>query len=87
VRSARLTSFVRIIFVLCDVLGEVLVWDLSREDDLLLVSSGVGKNSHLDPVTKLHWVVDTDAPSRKYNVSYKHLCNYIEFVFSLGVFF
>lgn len=38
--------------------GEVMLWDLSKEDDLLLTSSGVGDDAHREPVTKVHWIPD-----------------------------
>jgi hypothetical protein len=45
------------------------VWDLSRDNDLLLASSGIGKDSHREPISKLQWVADTDSHGKKHNVS------------------
>lgn len=36
-----------------NILGEVLLWDLSKEDDMLIGSSGMGSDSHREPVTKV----------------------------------
>ena len=49
--------------------GEVMVWDLSRDNDLLLASSGIGNDSHRDPVSKVQWVTDGESQGKKYNVS------------------
>ncbi|XP_052251863.1 cytoplasmic dynein 2 intermediate chain 2-like isoform X2 [Dreissena polymorpha] len=43
--------------------GEVLLWDLSREDDMLIATSGLGQDSHQEPVTKVYWI--TDAKGKK----------------------
>lgn len=46
--------------------GEVFIWDLSSEDDMLLASSGIGDNTHREPVNKLIWLKD---PNRQgYNL-------------------
>lgn len=39
--------------------GSVLLWDLSKEDDMLLTESGQGDDSHNEPVSKVIWVPDT----------------------------
>jgi len=39
--------------------GAVLLWDLSKEDDMLLTTSGQGDDSHNEPVSKVIWVPDT----------------------------
>lgn len=36
--------------------GEVMLWDLSREDDLLVASSGIDDDSHQEPVSKVYWI-------------------------------
>lgn len=41
--------------------GVVIVWDLSREDDMVLTSSGIGDDSHREPVSKVTWVPDTSS--------------------------
>ena len=33
--------------------GEVQVWDMGREDDTLIATSGMGSDSHREPVTKV----------------------------------
>ncbi|XP_064603636.1 cytoplasmic dynein 2 intermediate chain 2-like [Liolophura sinensis] len=38
--------------------GELMVWDLSHEDDTLISSSGIGNDSHREPVSKLTWIPD-----------------------------
>lgn len=38
--------------------GEVLLWDLSREDDMLVATSGLGEDAHQEPVSKVHWISD-----------------------------
>ena len=48
--------------------GEVLVWDLSQEDDLLLATSGIGDDAHREPVTRVHWMRDTSSKKKRYNV-------------------
>ncbi|KAK2163799.1 hypothetical protein LSH36_74g11005 [Paralvinella palmiformis] len=48
--------------------GEVLVWDLSREDDILVASSGIGDDSHREPISKVEWVKDQDAKGAKYKI-------------------
>lgn len=40
-------------------LGEVLLWDLSQEDDLLLATSGIGDDAHREPVVRVLWITDT----------------------------
>lgn len=37
------------------------MWDLSREDDMVLTSSGIGDDSHREPVSKVIWVPDTSS--------------------------
>ncbi|KAL8562746.1 hypothetical protein ACOMHN_022621 [Nucella lapillus] len=48
--------------------GEVLVWDLSREDDLLLATSGIGDDAHREPVSRVYWIKDTSSKKKRYNV-------------------
>ena len=48
--------------------GEVCIWDLNREDDALIFTSGIGDDSHREPVTQVLWLQDPDKPKR-YNVS------------------
>lgn len=35
--------------------GEVQVWDMGREDDALIATSGMGSDSHREPVTKVKY--------------------------------
>jgi len=35
------------------ILGEVQVWDMGREDETLVATSGMGSDSHREPVTKV----------------------------------
>ncbi|KXJ25340.1 WD repeat-containing protein 34 [Exaiptasia diaphana] len=46
--------------------GEVQVWDLSKEDDLLIGTSGLGNESHREPVTKVMWISDAASKGKKY---------------------
>ncbi|XP_064630583.1 cytoplasmic dynein 2 intermediate chain 2-like [Lineus longissimus] len=48
--------------------GEVLVWNFSRDDDMLVASSGIGDDSHREPVSKVQWVTDPDSKGNKYNI-------------------
>ena len=36
--------------------GEVQVWDMGREDDTLIATSGMGSDSHREPVTKVKYL-------------------------------
>ena len=45
------------------------MWDTGKEDETLVASSGIGDDSHREPISKLQWVKDTDSKSNKYNVS------------------
>ncbi|XP_022080790.1 WD repeat-containing protein 34-like [Acanthaster planci] len=47
--------------------GEVLLWDLTREDDGLLATSGIGDDSHREPVSEVMWLQDPKR-SNKYNI-------------------
>ncbi|KAJ8317071.1 hypothetical protein KUTeg_004975 [Tegillarca granosa] len=46
--------------------GDVMLWDLSREDDLLLATSGIGDDGHREPVSKIYWVPDTSSKRKKF---------------------
>lgn len=49
------------------------MWDLSREDDMVLTSSGIGDDSHREPVSKVIWVPDTSSLKKnKYLVRLIH---------------
>lgn len=49
------------------------MWDLSREDDMVLTSSGIGDDSHREPVSKVTWVPDTSSLKKnKYLVRLIH---------------
>ena len=51
--------------------GEVIVWDTSKggDDDPVSFTSGIGDDSHRDPVGKVCWMVDTESSGSKYNVN------------------
>ena len=44
------------------------MWDLSREDDLVLATSGIGDDAHREPVAKVQWLLDPESKSKRYNV-------------------
>ena len=48
--------------------GEVIVWDLSREDDLVIATSGIGDDAHREPVSKVHWMKSQSSKRREHNV-------------------
>lgn len=48
-----------------------MVWNTSREDETLVATSGIGDDSHREPVAKVQWVPDLDSQGKKYNVSEK----------------
>lgn len=48
--------------------GEVQVWDLGREDDALVATTGMGSDSHREPVTKVLWTLDPSSKANKYQV-------------------
>lgn len=59
-----LTTFLVVCFP-----GEVIVWDTGREDDTVIYSSRIGDDSHREPVSKVHWVVDPESKGKQYQVS------------------
>lgn len=48
--------------------GEVIVWDLSRVDDLVVATSGIGDDAHREPVSKVHWIKSQSSKKREYNI-------------------
>lgn len=54
--------------------GEVILWDLSREDDLVLATSGIGDDAHREPVNKVHWIKDQSSKQTDYKVKVCVLC-------------
>ncbi|XP_077992291.1 cytoplasmic dynein 2 intermediate chain 2-like [Glandiceps talaboti] len=48
--------------------GEIVVWDLSREDETIVATSGIGDDSHREPVSKIRWVQDPMSKGKKYNI-------------------
>ncbi|KAL5022607.1 hypothetical protein ScPMuIL_001762 [Solemya velum] len=48
--------------------GEVLVWNLNREDDMLMATSGIGNDAHREPVSKVHWIPDISSKAKGYNL-------------------
>lgn len=62
--------------------GVVIVWDLSREDDMVLTSSGIGDDSHREPVSKVIWVPDTASLKKnKFLVRLIHSQSFLGFFF------
>lgn len=62
--------------------GVVIVWDLSREDDMVLTSSGIGDDSHREPVSKVIWVPDTASLKKnKFLVRLIHSQSFLVFFF------
>ena len=60
--------------------GEVMVWDLGRDDEMLIATSGIGDDSHREPVSKVQWVPDADPKNKKYNVSFSlHIFTFIQY--------
>ena len=50
-------------------IGEVIIWDLNKEDDMIVASSGIGDDSHREPVCKVQWIPDPESKGKKYHVS------------------
>nr|XP_006820378.1 PREDICTED: WD repeat-containing protein 34-like [Saccoglossus kowalevskii] len=48
--------------------GEIVIWDLSKEDDTIVATSGIGDDSHREPVSKVKWIEDPLSKGRKYNI-------------------
>ena len=48
-----------------------MLWDLSREDDLLVASSGIDDDSHQEPVSKVHWITDSKGKKIYVSTSYE----------------
>ncbi|KAH9513202.1 WD repeat-containing protein 34 [Bulinus truncatus] len=48
--------------------GEVILWDLSHEDDLVLATSGIGDETHREPVNKVYWITDQSPKKKSYNI-------------------
>lgn len=48
--------------------GEVMVWDVGNADNMLVATSGIGDDSHSEPVSKLVWIRDTGSKGGKYNL-------------------
>jgi len=59
-------TYLRLVWLLT---GEVLVWDIARDGDFVIASSGIGDDSHREPVSRLQWVTSHDGKTKKYNVS------------------
>ena len=47
-----------------------MIWDLSKEDENLVASSGIGDDTHREPITQLVWLQDPDKPKR-WNVRFQ----------------
>jgi len=61
-------SLMRFILCLMDKTGEVIIWDIGRDDDMVIASSGIGDDSHREAVSKLTWVVDPESQGQKFHV-------------------
>ncbi|KAL9982639.1 hypothetical protein ACROYT_G004708 [Oculina patagonica] len=48
--------------------GEIQVWDTGREDETVIATSGLGSDSHREPVTKVLWSLDSSSKATKYQV-------------------
>lgn len=56
-----------------------MVYDLSKEEESLVATSGIGNDSHREPVSKVHWIPDTSSKSGgKFNVG--HLIVFFNFI-------
>ena len=60
--------------------GEVIIWDLNKEDDMVVASSGIGDDSHREPVCKVQWIPDPESKGKKYHVSTFHIYEFNHFV-------
>nr|XP_054766400.1 cytoplasmic dynein 2 intermediate chain 2-like [Lytechinus pictus] len=47
--------------------GEVMIWDLSKDDENLIATSGISDDTHREPVTQITWLQDPDKP-KKYDI-------------------
>jgi hypothetical protein len=45
-----------------------MIWDTSRQDEMLVGTSGIGDDSHREPVAKIRWMSESTAVGKKYNV-------------------
>lgn len=48
--------------------GEIQVWDTGREDETVIATSGMGSDSHREPVTKVLWSLDPSSKASKYQI-------------------
>ncbi|XP_046849052.1 cytoplasmic dynein 2 intermediate chain 2-like [Xenia sp. Carnegie-2017] len=48
--------------------GAVFVYDIANENDPLIGSSGVGENTHKDPVSQVTWFSDPTSKDKKFRV-------------------
>lgn len=44
-------------------LGEIQVWDTGREDETIIATSGMGSDSHREPVSKVYCLTNAVLPS------------------------
>ena len=58
-----LCRFMYIVFA-----GEVILWDTGREDEVQVATSGIGDDSHREPVSKVAWLPDPDSKGKKFHV-------------------
>lgn len=48
--------------------GEIQVWDTGREDETVIATSGMGSDSHREPVSKVLWTLDSSSKATKYQI-------------------
>lgn len=48
--------------------GDVYVYDIGREDDTVIAWSGVGENSHKDPISQVVWLNESSSKEKKYKI-------------------
>lgn len=48
--------------------GEIQVWDTGREDETVIATSGMGSDSHREPVSKVLWTLDSSSKGTKYQI-------------------
>lgn len=48
--------------------GDIYVYDIGREDDTVIAWSGVGENSHKDPISQVTWLSESSSKEKKYKI-------------------
>lgn len=44
--------------------GQVMLWNIAKEDDMFMALSGSGAESHREPISELHWFSDAEDVSK-----------------------